>query len=201
VRAIFGAAKSDSFDPLVDEPSLSCYAEVTFRVDAAWESVFVNRPVATFEPSEQARPDIAGEFELIFTKSQPRDLLSISRSKSARSTVGWRGGNFFWGGYKGVLLGATCSDDQKDWRGNKRDPAPSHKRVAIGLDDPEPDPVDRESDTEHHACACQSQLRRGVNRRSPNVAWSGKDEQVSRRPAAFPVKGVPSPVPIGRHRR
>jgi len=52
VRSVLGTAKPHRVDPFVDKPGILSRAEVARVVDAAWESIVMDRAAAALEPSE-----------------------------------------------------------------------------------------------------------------------------------------------------
>ncbi len=108
---VFGS-KSDADYPFVNQAGILPRAQMPRRINPAWKGVVIDRPSTPLKPSEQACPGISGQFELnggrpvfcgtaiapgrmsgpttrvpilIFTRSHPRNLLSIARSNRARS--------------------------------------------------------------------------------------------------------------------
>lgn len=64
MRAVLGTPKSDGIDPLVDKPGILACAEMANMIDAAWKCIIVDCAAATFEPGEQAGPDVSGQLKL-----------------------------------------------------------------------------------------------------------------------------------------
>jgi hypothetical protein len=64
VRAVVGAAKSDSLDPLIDKPGILPRAEMAGMIDAARKDIIGGCATATLKPRNEACSHISGQFEL-----------------------------------------------------------------------------------------------------------------------------------------
>jgi len=108
---VFLGSKPDRLDPFINEAGILPCAHVSPRMDRARKCVIIHCPAASFQPCEKAGACVAHQLELnrstgfllddhrassdflpynkvadlILTRSQPRNLLSIAKSKSALS--------------------------------------------------------------------------------------------------------------------
>ena len=62
--AIVLRPQTDCGDPSINKPCILLGTQVTCRINAALESIVVNRPTPPFQPGEQARPHIRCYLEL-----------------------------------------------------------------------------------------------------------------------------------------
>jgi hypothetical protein len=64
VGAIVLRPQTGCRDPIINKPRILPGAQVTCRINAAWEGLAVNSPTPSFQSGEQARPHIRCDLEL-----------------------------------------------------------------------------------------------------------------------------------------